>query len=50
MTGGEAYYELLKEIGEIIHNKNLTISVQGYEIERLKKRVAELEAGKEAQV
>lgn len=44
MNENEKYAEVLKELGEVLKNKNETISLQAWQIANLKSRVEELEA------
>ena len=44
MNENEKYAEVLKELGEVLKNKNETISLQNWQIANLKNRVEELEA------
>jgi hypothetical protein len=43
MTDNEKYNALLKELGELLQNKNTTISCQKWEIDQLKEKLAAAE-------
>jgi hypothetical protein len=46
MTATEKYSELLKEVGQLLKEKNDRISVLEWQIEGLERKVKELESGK----
>ena len=46
MTDNEKYQALLKEVGELLDNKNNRIAVLEWQLEQFKQKVAELESGK----
>lgn len=46
MTSEQKYAELLKELGEILMRKNDKISVLEWQVEDLKKKLAEIESDK----
>ena len=43
MTDEQRYSAVLKELGEVLQNKNTTISCQQWEIEQLKEKLAAAE-------
>jgi phage shock protein A len=46
MTAIEKYNELLKEVGQLLKEKNDRIAVLEWQIEGLERKVKELESGK----
>lgn len=44
MTDKEKYMELLKALGELLHENNNTISYANYKIKSLEEKLAEAEA------
>ena len=39
MTDEQRYAEVLRELGEVLANKNMTISCQGWQIDQLKEKL-----------
>lgn len=48
MTDEQKYAEVLKGLGELLFDKNMTISCQKYEIDRLKAKLEAAEAERDA--
>ncbi len=46
MTATEKYSELLKEVGQLLKEKNDRIAVLEWQIEGLERKVQEMESGK----
>lgn len=50
MTDEQKYSAVLKELGEVLQNKNTTISCQSWEIDQLKEKLAVAEKTRDAAI
>lgn len=50
MTDEQKYSAVLKELGEVLQNKNTTISCQSWEIDQLKEKLAAAEKARDAAI